>query len=88
VSNPFRIRQDSCEGSAFLLHAMLAISSQHLAKKNNSVVLATEMWNHHATALRLFSEALDHVSASKLLDTLLLLVNFEVSTPSNVLRGI
>jgi len=67
---------------------MLAISSQHLAKKNNSVVLATEMWNHHATALRLFSEALDHVSASKLLDTLLLLVNFEVSTPSNVLRGI
>jgi hypothetical protein len=58
---------------------MLAISSQHLAKKNKSVVLATEMWNHHATALRLFSQALDHVPVATLLDTLLLLVNFEVS---------
>lgn len=57
---------------------MLAISSQHLAKKNNSTVLATEMRNHQATALRLFAQALDDTPAFQLLDALLLLVNFEV----------
>jgi hypothetical protein len=73
----------SCESSEFLLHAILAISSQHLAKKKNSVVLAAEMQNHQAIALRLFAEALSHTPASTLLDTLLLLVNFEVCCASS-----
>lgn len=73
------MRKTSCENSEFLLHAMLAISSQHLAKKNNSMVLATEMRNHQATALRLFAQALSDTPAVQLLDALLLLVNFEVS---------
>lgn len=72
------MHKDSCERSEFLLHAILATSSQHLAKKNNSLVLAAEMRNHQATALRLFSNALSHTPASELLDALLLLVNFEV----------
>jgi hypothetical protein len=79
-SNPFRV-QNICEGSEFLLHAILAISSQHLAKQKNSPALAVEMQNHQAIALRLFGQALNHTPASILLDTLLLLVNFEVRLP-------
>lgn len=64
---------------------MLAISSQHLAKKNNSVMLAAEMRNHQATALRLFAQALSDTPAFQLLDALLLLVNFEVRCLSRYL---
>ena len=68
-SNPFRIRKESCEGSAFLLHAVMAISAQHLAKKNGDMFLATEAQNHQGTAMKLFSQALSRTSAIHLLDT-------------------
>ena len=32
--NPFRVRTSRAGGPDFLLHAIMAVSSQHLAKKN------------------------------------------------------
>ena len=78
-TNPFRVQQDRPESAAFLLHAILAVSTQHLAKKSNSVLLTAEMHNHWSTAVRLFSDALCRSNSLALLDTLLVLVNFEVS---------
>lgn len=78
-SNPFRIQKDSCEGSAFLLHAVLALASQHIAKKDPSTSLLAETLDHQATALTLFRQSLTYTSPFTLLDTILLLVNFEAT---------
>ncbi|KAK3641926.1 hypothetical protein LTR56_011027 [Elasticomyces elasticus] len=77
--NPFRVRSDSCEASSYLLHAVLAISAQHLAKKHCITQLLGEAQNHQALAVHHFRKALDHTPASRLLDTLLILVNFEAT---------
>lgn len=79
LSNPFRIQKDSCEGSDFLLHAVLALASQHIAKKDRSTSLLATTLDHQATALTLFRQALTHTSPFMLLDTILLLVNFEAT---------
>jgi hypothetical protein len=76
-SNPFRVRRETCEDAAFLLHAVLALATQHLAKKNNSALLLAQMHHHQATAVSLFREAVAYTPAFTALDTLLLLVNFE-----------
>ncbi|KAK3046696.1 hypothetical protein LTR09_011843 [Extremus antarcticus] len=78
-SNPFRVEKHQCESSDFLLHAVMALSAQHLAKKNNDRSLALETQKHQATAIHLFSQALEYAPASRLLDTLLILVNFEAT---------
>ncbi|KAK4893763.1 hypothetical protein LTR27_008011 [Elasticomyces elasticus] len=77
--NPFRVRSDSCEASSYLLHAVLAISAQHLAKKHCITQLLGEAQNHQALAVHHFRKALDHTPASRLLDTLLILINFEAT---------
>ncbi|KAK5707126.1 hypothetical protein LTR17_020998 [Elasticomyces elasticus] len=77
--NPFRVRSDSCEASSYLLHAVLAISAQHLAKKHCITQLLGEAQNHQALAVNHFRKALDHTPASRLLDTLLILINFEAT---------
>lgn len=79
LSNPFRVQKNSCEDSTFLLHAVLALASQHIAKKDRSTSLLVETLDHQATALKLFRQALTHTSPFTLLDTLLLLVNFEAT---------
>ncbi|KAI5460158.1 fungal-specific transcription factor domain-containing protein [Mariannaea sp. PMI_226] len=76
-NNPFRIRMDFTESFTFLLHAVLAISSHHLAKTNNCSNLDEEMQKHWCTAIRLFSTALGHCNFQPLLDTLLILINIE-----------
>lgn len=87
-SNPFRVHRNDCEGSAFLLHAVLALASQHLAKKNNSAEMVTQMHNHQATAVKLFSEAVAYTPAFTALDTLLLLVNFEATQTASSTWGV
>jgi Fungal specific transcription factor domain len=79
IANPFRVRQESVKGSQYLLHAVLALSMQHLAKKNQDETLAQEMQVHRSTATHLYSEALSKSDALVLLDTLLILVNLDVS---------
>lgn len=72
------MRLDFTESFTFLLHAVLAISSHHLAKTNNCSGLMDEMQKHWCAAIRLFSTALSHCNFSPLLDTLLILINIEV----------
>lgn len=77
--NPFRAQTESFENCAFLLHAILALSSHHLAKMNKCDDLTIEMYHHRSTALHLFSHALSRPKSLPLLDTLLILVNLEVN---------
>jgi hypothetical protein len=60
------------------MHAVLAISAQHLIREKPSATLAAEMHNHWSAAIQLFSKALDQSNFFPLLDTLLLLVSFGV----------
>lgn len=83
-ANPFRVRLDRIEESPSLLHAAMALSSQHLAKLSKSASMATEMYAHQSTAMQLFSAALSHPKSEPVLDTLLLLIILEVSISSNL----
>lgn len=76
--NPFRVSRKQCEAYPFLLHSVLALSFQHLAKQRNSPELVEETDRHRSMAVQLYSQALSHCSPNLLLDTLLLLFNFEV----------
>ncbi|RFU35463.1 hypothetical protein B7463_g881, partial [Scytalidium lignicola] len=78
VHNPFRVPVERCESSPFLLHAILAISSHHLAKKNECAALTVDMHNHWSAAVQLFSKSLGQCSPP-LLDTILILVNFDTT---------
>ena len=86
-ANPFRVRQESSQGSRFLLHAIMALSMQHLAKKSRDEALLTEMLAHRSTATQLYSEALSESNTLSLLDTLLIMLNLDVSTDSLMTRG-
>jgi hypothetical protein len=79
TANPFRVRQECVQGSQYLLHAVLALSLQHLAKQSQDETLTKEMQVHRSTATHLYSEALSKSDALVLLDTLLILVNLDVS---------
>lgn len=83
-ANPFRVRLDRIEESPSLLHAAMALSSQHLAKLSKSASMATEMHAHQSTAMQLFRAALSHPNSEPVLDTLLLLIILEVSISSIV----
>ncbi|KAI1623349.1 fungal-specific transcription factor domain-containing protein [Exophiala viscosa] len=80
-TNPFRVNRKHFEKSAFLLHAIMAISSQHLAKKSNCSALASQTEIHRSTAVQMFTEALCQSNdiTFALLDTLIILVNFELT---------
>ena len=77
-TNPFRIPESDLEGADFLLHAILATSSHFLAKRNNDPTLLAKMYDHQSMAMQSFGQALSHSKSTKLFDTLMLLVNFEV----------
>ena len=79
TANPFRVRQECVQGSQYLLHAVLALSLQHMAKQSQDETLTQEMQVHRSTATHLYSEALSKSDALVLLDTLLILVNLDVS---------
>jgi hypothetical protein len=78
-SNPYRIRPDSAGRSDFLLHAILALSSQHLAKKTNQVALSLQAQDHREIAMQSFTQALCRSDPCRLLDALLILVSLDVS---------
>jgi hypothetical protein len=77
--NPYRIRPNSAGRSEFLLHAILALSSQHLAKKTNQVALSLQAQDHREIAMQSFTQALCHSDPCSLLDALLILVSLDVS---------
>jgi len=79
TANPFRVRKECVQGSQYLLHAILALSMQHLAKQSQDKTLSLEMELHRSTATHLYSEALSKSDGLVLLDTLLILVNLDVS---------
>lgn len=81
TANPFRLRLDRIQESPSLLHAAMALSSQHLAKLRSSVSMAADMHAHQSTAMQLFSKALNDPRSEPVLDTLLLLIIFEVCRP-------
>lgn len=78
-TNPFRVRANQVERSEFLLHAIMAVSSQHLAKQTNRADLSLQVQNHRSTALHSFAQALCHTDPCLLLDTLLILISLDVS---------
>jgi hypothetical protein len=89
--NPFRVEMSHIRDTPFLLHAVLALASQHLAKLNSSIVMSNEMNTHWSTAMQLFSSALGNPKYRPILDTLLILVHFEVSSArflSNLVRSL
>ncbi|TLD37680.1 hypothetical protein E2P81_ATG04492 [Venturia nashicola] len=57
----------------------MALSSQHIAKIDRSPNMATEIYAHQSTAIKLFGEALSNPKSEPVLDTLLLLIIFEIS---------
>ena len=77
--NPFRVSTSRAEKSDFLLHAIMAVSSQHLAKKTNRAELILRVHNHRSTAMHLFTRALCQSDPCTLLDALLILVSLDVS---------
>ena len=77
--NPFRVRTSRAEGSEFLLHAIMAVASQHLAKKTNRAELSLQVHNHRSTAMHLFTRALCQSDPCTLLDALLILITLDVS---------
>lgn len=79
-SNPFRVSPSLIDKYPFLLHGVLAISSRHLAKRDNSIVLEEQAHNHWSTSLQLLGTATySNSDFLPLLDTVLVLANFEVS---------
>lgn len=87
-TNPFRAQMENIKKFPFLLHAILALSSQHLAKKNNDPSLVIEMYKHRSTALHLFSESLNYSSIVPLLDTILIMVNLETTQTATSTWGV
>ena len=83
--NPFRVCTSRAERSDFLIHAIMAVSSQHLAKKTNRVELSLQVQNHRSTAMYLFTRALCQSDPSTLLDALLILVTLDVSNPVRIM---
>ena len=81
MSNPFRCREETSDATNFLFHAMLALSSHHLARIQGDFHLRTESLNHKSTAIKLYSEALlqPNVQHLALLDTLLILITLEAT---------
>jgi len=79
--NPFRCRNINAPDSQFLLHAILAMSSLHMARFNDDQQLSLSMLDHKNTSLRLFCEALPNAGrkALTLLDTVLILFSVDVS---------
>lgn len=86
--DPFRVQLNGLNNAPFLLHAILAVSSQHLAKKYNDPSLTIEMYNHRSVAIQAFSEALYRSNVRYLLDTIMVLVNLEVNPFSLTLNSV
>ncbi|KPI44183.1 uncharacterized protein AB675_6388 [Cyphellophora attinorum] len=86
--NPFRIDRESSENAAFLLHAVLAVASQHLAKKTKSAQMIDQMHAHQGMAVKLFSEAVANTPPSVALDTLLLLITFDATQTASSTFGV
>jgi hypothetical protein len=78
-SNPFRFQMRRIEESPFLLHAVMALASQHLSKQDGCTVMSTQVHNHWSTAVTLFSSALSQSEYRPILDTVLVLIIFEVN---------
>ncbi len=82
--NPYRLKADSYRHSPSLLHATLALSFQHLAKQQNCKDMEEQTHHHRSAAIHGFSQALMDSRGPSLLDTLLTLVNLEVSPEPNL----
>jgi hypothetical protein len=82
--NPYRLKADSYRHSPSLLHATLALSFQHLAKQQNCKDMEEQTHRYRSAAIHGFSRALMDSRGPSLLDTLLTLVNLEVSSNSNL----
>ncbi|KIW11300.1 hypothetical protein PV08_10600 [Exophiala spinifera] len=77
--NPFRVRKIRGGESDFLLHAIVAMASQHLAKQTNRADLTLQVHNHRSTAIQLFAQALCQSDPFTLLDGLLLIVSLDLT---------
>jgi hypothetical protein len=86
--NPYRLKADSYRHSPSLLHATLALSFQHLAKQQNCKDMEEHTHHYRSAAFHGFSQALMDSRGPSLLNTLLTLVNVEVSSNSNLLLKI
>ena len=80
--NPFRCRQETSSGSRFLLHAILALSMQHVSGLTIDHALAEESQRHKNTALQLFRGAVEGCkqrSSPAYLDTAVILCSFDAT---------
>ena len=81
-ANPFRMDFSRVQSNEYLLHAIMAITSQHIAKRDASDLMTAKMHEHWSTSMQLFSDALPTSSALPLLDTIMVLITYQVCKPS------
>ena len=81
--NPFRFQEATTQGTKFLFHAVLALSSHHLSRvtRDKQLELEADTFNHKSTAIRLYREAIAETDTQHLalLDTLLVLITLEAA---------
>ena len=77
-ANPFRMDFNRLASNPYLLHAVMALTSHHLARQNSSEVITAKMHEHWSTSMQLFSAALMTSSALPLLDTIMVLMSYHV----------
>lgn len=82
-TNPFRVPMERVASSESLLHAVVAISAQHLSKKEQTADLKVKMHEHWSAAIQLFRRDLNRGNFGTLIDTLLILINLEVSNAAD-----
>ncbi|KAJ6442489.1 sugar transporter [Purpureocillium lavendulum] len=87
-NNPFRVGMSTISSYDFLLHAVMAVSTQHLAKQNHCTTTLASMHNHWSTALHLFSQSLYSSQVVPLLDALLILVSFETTQSASAMWSV
>ena len=79
--NPFRCREeDVSRGPRFLLHAIMALSSQLMSTSAEDKDSVAKTLHHKSAAIQLYRKALSRPGTRSLalLDTLLILITLEV----------
>ena len=79
TGNPFSMDLTHLKTSPFLLHAILALTSQHLAKRDDKADLAVQSKDHWSTAVKLYSTAVTKEGHPGVVDTLVSLMHYGVT---------
>lgn len=79
LANPFRMDSNRITSHPHLLHAIMAVTSQHISKRNSDELMSTKMHDHWSAAIQMLSAALEQSRPGPLLDTIMVLMTYHVS---------